>query len=110
MSTHRLFSHIVNTVRTAMVVTCEKLVCKGKVEIGLGFGDEICVSRDDRAGLIPRQTVLIGCLDEVGSNEDGNETRTEIHCRLCGHLKSDGDFSRKRGIGAILLQNLVACA
>jgi len=52
VGTHRLFSHVVNTVRAAVVVTCEKLSCKCKVEIGLCFGNEVGVPLNEGGGII----------------------------------------------------------
>src|ERR1700722_6084788 len=62
--THRLFSHVVDTVRTAMVVTCEKLSCKCEVEIGLCFGNEIGISLDEGGGFMIRQAMGTGSSDE----------------------------------------------
>ena len=57
-----------------MVVTCEKLSCKCKVEIGLCFGNEIGIPLNEGGGFIIRQAVGISRLDEGdSSNENGKE-------------------------------------
>jgi hypothetical protein len=50
--THRLFSHIVNAVGTAVIITREKLSRKWKIEIGLCFGHEVGLSINDNAGFV----------------------------------------------------------
>ena len=74
--THRLFPHVVNTVRTAVVVTCEKLGRKCEIEIGLCFGNEVCISLNDRGGFILREALVRVSLDEDGGNNHGKENRT----------------------------------
>ena len=80
--THRLFSNVVNTVRAAVLVTCEKLSCKGKVELGLCFGNEIGISLNESGGFMIRQAGEIGSLDESDSDGWDNEDQKEMHLRL----------------------------
>ena len=78
-ATHRFFSYVVNAVRTAVVVTGEKKCRKREVEIGLRFGNEVCVSHNDGVGFIVGEAFGMPRLDKVEANGHCSKDRTDVH-------------------------------
>ena len=77
--TYRFFSHIVNAVGTAVVVTCQKLRGECVIEIGLCVGDERCISLDDRPGFVLRKARVIVSLDEGDGDCHSKKYRAPMH-------------------------------